>query len=387
MKNLVILGSTGSIGTQVLEIVKNQNKKYTIAALTTHSNLELFKKQIKKFNPEIVSVWEENKALELKEWIHRQQLKVKVFYGINGLIEAATYSKANLIVSSVVGAIGLEPLLAAINCKKNIALANKESLVVAGDLIMSQARKKNVHIIPVDSEHSAIFQCIKNENKAAIKRVLITASGGPFYKSKKDFSKITVEDALAHPTWVMGKKITVDSATLMNKGLEAIEAHHLFDIPYEKIDILIHPQSIVHSLVEFVDGSVLAQLSKPDMRLPIQYALSYPERNVSQVQQLDLTKIKRLDFDSPDFDRFQCLNLALKAGIAGGTLPVAMNAANEVAVHSFLDKKLNFADIPFIIEKVMSSHKINKNPSLKEILTVDLQSRKETKDLIIARCL
>jgi 1-deoxy-D-xylulose-5-phosphate reductoisomerase len=301
---------------------------------------------------------------------------------MDGLMTAAQM-ESDVVVSAVVGAIGLKPLVAAIRSRRTVALANKEALVVAGDLVMKEARRHGATILPVDSEHSAIFQCLKDESHDEVNKILLTASGGPFYRSKKSSAAITVTDALAHPTWMMGKKITIDSATLMNKGLEAIEAHHLFNVPLDRIEIVIHPQSIIHSMVEYVDGSVIAQMSLPDMRLPIQYAITYPARKPAPVQRLDLLQGVTLQFDRPDFKRFPCLGLALEAGLTGGTMPVVMNAANETAVNLFLNEKISFNDIPRIIERVMHSYSAKKNPDLDEIIAVDTEARLKAEEIVL----
>ncbi len=375
MKRIVLLGSTGSIGRQALDVVRACRSQCTITGIAARSRIDEVRRQIKEFRPRIVSLWNEKDARELRAWCRKQHVPCEVVYGPEGLIQAATFSSADLVLSSVVGAVGLPPLMAAIRAGKDIALANKEALVVAGSLVMSEVKKRGVALLPVDSEHSAIFQCLKNEPSHAVSRIILTASGGPFYRSTKNHRDITVSDALDHPTWDMGPKITVDSASLMNKGLEAIEAHHLFQLPLKQVDIVIHPQSIVHSLVEFVDHSVLAQLSWPDMRLPIQYALTYPERIPSALRPLDLIKAKCLQFDRPDFRKFKCLTLALAAGTAGGTMPAVMNAANEVAVEFFLKKMIRFSDIPKVIEKVMNGHKNKTRPALDEILAADAEAR------------
>lgn len=378
MKRITILGSTGSIGVQALDVIGRLTDQMEICGLSAYANLPLLKEQIKKYRPEVVSVWHEENAKEIKNWAKTKGIKLHVFFGLDGLVETAKYAKADIVLSSVVGSIGLKPLIAAIKSKKNIALANKEALVVAGDLIMSEAKKNKVAILPVDSEHSAIFQCLKNEDSKKIKRIILTASGGPFYKYKKAHSNIKVAEALAHPTWKMGKKITIDSATLMNKGLEAIEAHHLFNVSLDKIDIVIHPQSIVHSMVEYIDKSVIAQLSYPTMELPIQYALTYPARCDMPLKSLDLANLKKLEFDTPDFKRFPCLKLAIDAGNMGGTMPAVMNAANEKAVTLFLEGRINFTKIAKIIEKVMSLHKVISKPSLDDIFAVDLWAREQS---------
>ncbi|MHB9154062.1 MAG: 1-deoxy-D-xylulose-5-phosphate reductoisomerase [Endomicrobiales bacterium] len=382
MKNIILLGSTGSIGTQVADVLRRHRGRFRLVALAGHSNLGVMQSQIREFSPRLAAVGDRNAAGKLKEWCSANHMRTEVLSGPEGLIEAASYQPADLVVSSVVGSIGIEPLMAAIRSKKDVALANKEALVVAGELIMAEARRCGVRILPVDSEHSAIFQCLKNEDRRQVKRLLLTASGGPFYRSTKKASSISVADALAHPTWVMGRKITIDSATLMNKGLEAIEAHHLFGLRMEQIEIVIHPQSIVHSLVEFVDGTVLAQLSKPDMRLPIQYALTYPRRYPSAVETLDLAAVGHLEFAKPDFRRFPCLGLALEAGRAGGTMPAAMNAANEVAVESFLAGKIGFSSIPEVIARVMKTHRAHPRPGLKKLLETDRAARSTAGELV-----
>jgi 1-deoxy-D-xylulose-5-phosphate reductoisomerase len=382
MKRIAILGSTGSIGRQVIDVVRAQPRLLKITGLAAHSSISLIKQQIAEFRPRIASVWEEDRAEELRAWCRRNGIATRICFGREGLNEVARHPSANLVLSAVVGAIGLEPVISAIRSGKDIALANKEALVVAGDIVMAAARKRGVRILPVDSEHSAIFQCLKNEPVQCVKRIILTASGGPFYRSRVRPSSINVRTALAHPTWSMGPKITIDSATLMNKGLEAIEAHHLFAMPFKQIDIVIHPQSIVHSLVEYVDGSVIAQLSNPDMRLPIQHALLYPARCPSPVKQLDLSRIGCLEFDRPDFRRFPCLRLALDAGRTGGTMPAVMNAANEVAVKAFLNEEIKFTEIPGIIEGVMARHRVKTTPDIEDILAVDRNAREEALRLI-----
>jgi 1-deoxy-D-xylulose-5-phosphate reductoisomerase len=381
-KNIVILGSTGSIGKQALDVVSHHASKLKITGLSAFSNIGLLKEQIKKFRPRMVCAGSEKDASELARWSKNNGMSVKVVFGEKGLTKLASFGASGTVLSSVVGAAGITPALAAIKSGKTIALANKEALICAGGVITKAAKKNRVEIIPVDSEHSAIFQCLKGERPSAVKRIILTASGGPFYRSKQKFSSITAEQALKHPTWLMGPKITIDSATLMNKGLEAIEAHHLFDIPLDKITIVIHPQSIVHSLVEFMDGSVIAQMSNPDMRIPIQYALLYPERRPSQVKTLDLVARRTLEFFEPDFKRFECLGLALRARKTGGTMPAAMSAANEVAVRLFLDGKIGFDEIPAIIRRVMNSHKVKKTAGLKDILDADREARRAALKLI-----
>lgn len=385
MRNIVILGSTGSIGTQVIDVVKANRQSLKIVGLSGHSNVALLRRQIAAFKPRVASVWEETAAAELRQWCGAKGYRTKILSGIDGLTAVATEPSADMVLSAVVGSIGLQPLVAAIKQRKDIALANKEALVVAGDLIMPLARQYGVKILPVDSEHSAIFQCLNGEDDRAVARILLTASGGPFYRKRLHPSAISVARALAHPTWIMGKKITIDSATLMNKGLEAIEAHHLFSVPLDRIDIVIHPQSIVHSMVEYVDGAVIAQLSNPDMRLPIQHALLHPLRCPSPVKRLDFTKLVSLEFDRPDFRRFPCLGLALEAGRTGGTMPALMNAANEVAVHAFLNGAIGFGDIPKVIAAAVRRHAVTKKPGLDDIRAADTEGRERAREHITRR--
>jgi len=378
MKKIVILGSTGSIGTQALDVIKNLPANgYKVVGLSAYSNIGLLKRQLSRFLPQIAAVWKKNDCDALKQWCRSSRIKTRIVWGLEGLLKTARFQGANFVLSAVVGSAGIWPLFEAIKAGKQIALANKEALVIAGSLVMKAARKAKVSIIPVDSEHSGIFQCLKNEQNRFVKKIILTASGGPFYRRGGDSrKKITVQNALAHPTWKMGKKVSIDSATLMNKGLEAIEASRLFGVPLDKIEIVIHPQSIVHSLVQFIDGSVIAQLSNPDMRLPIQYALTYPERKPSRIKELSLPKIKNLEFDKPDFGRFPCLELAIKAGKTGGTMPAAMNAANEAAVAGFLKNEISFGQIPKIVKRVMDTHRNTKDPSLDQIIEADLTARK-----------
>lgn len=382
MKNISILGSSGSIGLQALNFISKTKSEFKVCGLSVCSNTEILKKQITRFKPYVVSVSNKQDAEKLQNWCDDKKYKTKVYFGKKGLIEVATIKNVNTVLSAVVGAVGLEPLIAAIDSGKNVAIANKEALVMAGGLIMKKAKEKNVSVLPVDSEHSAIFQCIGKENKKSIKRILLTASGGPFYKSNKNFKDITVEDALAHPTWKMGKKITVDSATLMNKGLEAIEASVLFGVPMDKIDILIHPQSIVHSMVEFNDGCVMAQLSNPDMTLPIQYALSYPGRTNCYIKRLNLAEVAKLEFFNPDFKKFKCLQIAYKCAKIGGTMTAVMSAANEIAVKYFLDKKIKFSEIPTVVEKVINEHKTVKSKDIKKYFLADTWARTKAEKII-----
>lgn len=378
MKYLSILGSTGSIGTQTLDIVRQFPDEFKVVGLSANKNSDLLLKQIKEFRPKAVAVMDSSKIGELKNFSSCQ-----VYSGMEGLKKIAALDEAGTIVNSLVGSVGIEPTYHAIKNKKNIALANKETLVAAGSIIMDEVKKNNIKLMPIDSEHSAIFQCLNGENIHEVKNITLTCSGGPFKNyTKEQLKNVAVKDALNHPTWSMGSKITIDSATLMNKGFEVIEAHWLYGIDYEKIKIVIHPQSIVHSLVEFQDNSVIAQLGLPDMKIPIQYALSYNKRFKSNSQALDLVKIKSLEFKEPDFEMFPCLKYAYEAGKIGGTLPAVMNAANEIAVHAFLDNKIRFLDIQRLIRKMMDGHELIKNPDLNEILEVDRKTKEETKRII-----
>lgn len=380
MKKISILGSTGSIGTQALDIVRN-NKDFKIVSLSTNTSIDLLEKQALEFKPEIVSVGRKEDAVALSEKL--SPYGIKVSYGMDGLIEVASENNADILLNSVVGMIGLKPTIKAIEAGKTIALANKETLVTGGEIVMRELEKRNVSMIPVDSEHSAIFQCLKSGRKEEIEKIILTASGGPFRgKTRSDLEKVTLKDALNHPNWEMGKKITIDSATLMNKGLEVIEAKWLFDIELEKIDVLVHPQSIIHSMVEFVDGSVISQMGVPDMRVPIQYALTYPNRTTNNVEKLNLLQSNTLTFEAPDKEVFPCLNLAIESSIKGGTLPTVLNASNEVAVDYFLKQKIKFTDIPLIVKKSMDNHKNIINPSLFDILESDRQTRQDVIEMV-----
>lgn len=377
MKHLSILGSTGSIGTQTLEIVKQHPNEFKIIGLTTNKNIELLKKQIEEFKPEAVAVMDEEKADELKT-------DVPVYKGMQGLIKIAKLSNANTVVNSLVGSIGVLPTIEAIKAKKDIALANKETLVTAGQIVMNEVKKNEVNLMPIDSEHSAIFQCLNGEDISNVNKIIITCSGGAFKNlTKHELENIKANDALKHPTWSMGAKITIDCATLMNKGFEVIEAHWLYNLAYEKIDVLLHPESIIHSLVEFHDSSVIAQLGLPDMKIPIQYALSYPKRfKNNNLTRLELKKISQLNFKEINNELFPCLNYAYKAGKTSGTLPAVMNAANEIAVKYFLQDKIRFLDIPGIIKQKMDEHKLIKNPDLDEILDVDKKVKEQVEKQI-----
>lgn len=381
MKKIVILGSTGSIGTTALRVIKKLGKDYQVLGLSADKNIDLLEKQIREFHPQVVSVMNEVAAERLKA--KSKELRVKALKGIDGLKELAVLPEANLIIFAVVGAIGLLPLLDAIRAGKTIALANKETLVIAGDIVISETKKRYVRILPLDSEHSAIFQCLHKENNKEIRKIILTASGGPFYGYTLDqLKKVTVGQALRHPQWKMGKKITVDSATLMNKGLETIEAHHLFNLPYEKIDILIHPESMIHSLVEFIDGTLRALVSLPDMRYPIQYALTYPHYVDTKLPSVDWSKVKQFTFFLPERRKFPCLDLALEAGKEGGTYPAVLNAANEIAVDSFLKNKISFLQIAEIVRQTLEKHKSVSSPNLDAILSADLWARKKAEELI-----
>jgi len=373
-RKIVVLGSTGSIGINTLRVITRLKNRFQIVALAAKENINLLEKQIRKFHPEAIALANKKSAQELRGRFKN----MKILDGEEGLIEIARLKEADLVVSAIVGASGLIPTLEAIRAGKRVALANKEALVMAGEIIMNEAHKKGVKILPIDSEHSAIFQCLKGEKGRKISRIILTASGGPFLKfSFSRLKSVTPQEALRHPTWEMGKKITIDSATLMNKGLEVIEAHHLFGIDIDRIEVVIHKEAIVHSLVEFVDGTILAHLGVPDMRLPIQYALTYPERLPNPLKRLDLSKIKSLTFQKPDTRRFPCLKLAYEAARIGGTAPAVLNATNEIAVSLFLKRKIGFIEIPEMIEKVLHRHKPIKNPTLSEILKADAWARKE----------
>lgn len=371
-KIIGILGSTGSIGTQTLEVVR-ENKDLKVAALSAGSNIELLEKQIREFHPSMAAVWDEEKAKELE--VRVADLNVKVVSGMDGLLEMAVLPEMEILVTAIVGMIGIRPTIAAIQAGKDIALANKETLVTAGHLIMPMAKEKGVQILPVDSEHSAIFQAIHGENRKSIHKLLITASGGPFRGRKRgELETVRVEDALKHPNWAMGQKITIDSATLVNKGLEVMEAKWLFDVDLDHIQVVVQPKSIIHSMVEFTDGAVMAQLGTPDMKLPIQYALYYPERRYLPGERLDFGKLKEITFEEPDMDTFLGLPLAMKASRIGGSMPTVFNAANERAVAKFLKRKIGFLDIYRIIEDAMEHHESIANPALEQILEAEAKT-------------
>ena len=369
MRKITILGSTGSIGTQTLDVVR-ENKDITVVGISAGKNIRLLEQQIREFSPRLAVVWDEEDARALQETV--RDLSVKVAWGMEGLLELASMEEADLMVTAIVGMIGLRPTIAAIQAGKDIALANKETLVTAGHLIMPLAREKGVSILPVDSEHSAIFQALHGEKKVQVRKLLITASGGPFRgRSKKELEQVTPADALKHPNWDMGQKITIDSATLVNKGLEVMEARWLFDVDLEQIQVVVQPQSVIHSMVEFCDGAVMAQLGTPDMRLPIQYALYYPDRRPLPGDRLDFWKMHELTFERPDTDTFRGLPLAMEAARAGGTMATVFNAANERAVAKFLKEEIRFLDIYEIIGETMARHRICQNPGLDEILETE----------------
>jgi len=382
-KNIIILGSTGSIGVNTLKVIRGLGRNYRVVGLAARKNTDVLVRQICEFRPAIVALSDEARRGEFERKLSRCRVKMpRVLYGNDSLVDIAKVRGANFVVCAMVGAAGLLPTLAAIESGKDIALANKEVLVIAGSIIKRTAKKRGVNILPLDSEHSAIFQCLASADRKTVSRIILTASGGPFYNySAEKMKNVSSKEALKHPTWRMGAKISVDSANLMNKGLETIEAHHLFNIGMEKIHILIHPQSVVHSMVEFIDGSVLAQMSSADMRIPIQYALTYPNRVVSGIKKLDLAEYGGLTFEKPDFEKFPCLKLAIRAGKRGGTLPAVLNAANEIAVRSFMAGRIGFSDIPVIIDSVMSGHSFLKNPALHDILETDRWARDKAEAL------
>lgn len=370
MKKIAILGSTGSIGAQTLDVVREHSDELHVVALAAGSNKERLKEQIKEFHPKLVSLSDEKKAQELKEELAGEQ--VEVVCGMEGLIEVAGADSADVVVTAVVGMMGILPTMEAIKKGKDIALANKETLVTAGHLIIPMAKEYGVSILPVDSEHSAIFQSLQGEPKAALDKILLTASGGPFRgKSAEFLETVTLEDALNHPNWSMGPKITIDSSTMVNKGLEVMEAKWLFGVDYSQIEVVIQPQSIIHSMVQYVDGAIIAQLGTPDMRVPIEYALFYPERRSLSGDRLDFSKLSQITFEKPDYKVFRGLSLAIEAGKTGGTMPTVFNAANERAVAKFLKGEIKYTDIVRSIEKCMDAHKVSAHPDLKEILATE----------------
>lgn len=379
MKQIAILGSTGSIGTQTLDVVR-VNKDIKVTALAAGSNIKLLESQIREFSPEIVCVWQKEKAEELKQNV--KDLSVKIVTGMDGLLEAAAEPQAEMVVTAVVGMIGIRPTIAAIEAGKDIALANKETLVTAGHIIIPLADKNRVKIFPVDSEHSAIFQALNGENQKEISRILLTASGGPFRgRSKEEMKHVKLEDALKHPNWKMGKKITIDSATMVNKGLEVMEARWLFGVEAEQIEVIVQPQSVIHSMVEFLDGGIIAQLGTPDMKLPIQYALYYPERRYLAGKRLDFAALRQITFEAPDMENFKGLGLAYEAMKRGGNIPTVFNAANEMAVSRFLNRSIHFLEISEIIEASMQEAAYIDAPSVEQIL----ETEQETYEFIESR--
>lgn len=380
MKKIAVLGSTGSIGTQTLDVVKTHQDFFKIEVLVANNNDELLEQQIKQFQPSIAILNDKEAYERLKA---RYVGKTKLYYGEEGLIEGATFDKIDTVVTSLMGFAGLRPTMKAIEAGKNIALANKETLVVAGDLVMRKARERNIEIMPIDSEHGALFQCLHGEDMNKVDKLLLTASGGPFRGKKiNDLKNVTVNQCLSHPTWKMGRKITIDSASLMNKGLEVIEAKQLYNVDYDKIQVVVHPQSIIHSMVQYVDGSVIAQLGSTDMRLPIQYALTYPERMECPAGKLDFWQMQDLTFEQPDTETFRGLSLAYEAGRIGGSMPCVMNAANEIAVEAFLNEQISFLDIYAIIEETMQSHITLIDPELEDLFEIDSKIRKQVKENI-----
>lgn len=380
MKNITLLGSTGSIGRQTVEVALANPDKIKIKALVAHKSDELLEEQIKALQPDLAVLSDKEAAARLAKRYHG---KTELLAGDEGVLAAATYSGADTVLASMVGYAGLRPTLAAINCGKHIALANKETLVAAGSIVMQAVADKGVHLTPVDSEHSAIFQALRGGKASEVKRLIITASGGPFRgKKRSELENVTLAQCLNHPNWSMGKKVTLDSSTLANKGLEVMEAHWLFNMPYDKIAVVVHPQSIVHSLVEFCDGSVIAQMGDPDMRLPIQYALSWPERYPYAFDQLDLVKYGSLTFEAPDLEAFPSLKIAIDCGKAGGTLPCAFNAANEEAVNAFLEGKIKYLDIPYITATVTQKHASVAAPTIEDIEAADAAARRAAQAVI-----
>ena len=372
MKKIAILGSTGSIGTQTLDVVR-ANEDLEVVGLSAGNNIDKLEEQIREFHPRLAAVWNEDAARDLA--VRVRDLDVKIVSSMDGLLELAKMEEADILVTAIVGMIGIRPTMEAIRAGKDIALANKETLVTAGHLIMPLARKMNVQILPVDSEHSAVFQAIHGEKKEQIHKLLITASGGPFRGRKTaELRKVTLEDTLKHPNWVMGQKITVDSATLVNKGLEVMEARWLFDVDLDHIQVVVQPQSIIHSMVEFEDGAVIAQLGTPDMRLPIQYALCYPDRRYLAGDRLDFRTLKQITFEEPDMETFQGLPMAIEAAEKGGSMPTVFNAANELAVKKFLQRKIGFLDIYDIIGQSMERHTLVKEPDLDQILEIEKET-------------
>ena len=379
MKKISIIGSTGSIGINTLRVVEAHSDELKVTALAAKKNAQVLYEQAKKFRPKVVCIFDTQQATWLEKKL--KPLHIKVVSGEDGLIEVSSLPDTDKVVFALVGAVGLKPIFAALQKGKSIAIANKEPLVMAGELLRRTARANAAELLPIDSEHSGLWQCLDGKRRESIKKLILTSSGGPFFNRKIDFKKVTSKQALRHPKWKMGPKITIDSATLMNKGLEVIEATNLFDVSLDQVEVLIHPEAIIHALVEFVDGSQLAQLGITDMRLPIQYALSYPKRFENCLPSLNLTEVSGFHFYKPDVKRFPCLALGYEAKRRGGTMPVVLNAANEVAVQKFLEGSLNFSMIPKVIERAMGRHRLIPNPTLNQILNVDETVRRELGDL------
>jgi 1-deoxy-D-xylulose-5-phosphate reductoisomerase len=376
-KKIVILGSTGSIGQQTLEVIRKYSNEFEVVGLSGWENTTFLKEQIKFFKPKIAVVKNEYIAKRLKKELNNLD-NIEISWGTNGLVKISTLEEANIIVVAITGIASLIPTFEAVKLGKNIALASKEAMVVAGELLVKEAKLRNAKILPIDSEHSAILQCLKNEQKDSVEKIILTASGGALYNlTETALKNISVEEALNHPTWKMGKKVTIDSATLMNKGLEVIEAKWFFNVPANKIEIVIHPQSYVHSMVQFIDGTILAQIGDHDMRVPIQYALFYPNKTINNFPRLDLTKIGQLTFKKVNFDKFPCIKLAYKALELGGTMPAVLNGANEIAVNAFLNNKISFSLIPVIIQNTMKEHKPKYNPNINDILDADYWAREK----------
>ncbi len=380
-RRIAILGSTGSVGCSALRLIGEMPDMFEVVGLTTNVNISLLEEQVDKWRPRIIAVVDEKKCSELVSAINCQE--TKVVPGLDGIVEVATFKDVDVVLSATVGASGLMPIMSAIKAGKQLAVATKEPVVIAGKLLMDEVEKRGTVLIPVDSEPNAIFQCLEGRKKESVKRIFITASGGPFRKiSKEEMAKVTPEEALAHPVWKMGRKISVDSATMINKGLEVIEAHNLFGIPFSSIHVLIHPEAKIHSMVEFIDGTVLAVMGVTDMRIPIQHALTYPERVPTPLEPINLFEIPALTFQSPDLDKFPGLRYGYDAGRAGGTMPAILNAANEVAVEAFLERKIGFLDITSLCHQVMEKHDAKPDPDLEEILDADHWARDEARKVL-----
>jgi len=382
-KKVVILGSTGSIGQQTLEVIRKYSNEFEVVGLSGWENTASLKEQISLFRPKVAVVKNEYTVRKLKKDLDNSS-DIKLLWGTEGLVKISTLEEADIIVVAITGIASLIPTFEAVKKGKKIALASKEAMVVAGELLVNEAKLRNAKILPIDSEHSAILQCLNNEQKACVEKIILTASGGALYDfTETALKNVSIEDALNHPTWKMGKKVTIDSATLMNKGLEVIEANWFFNIPVNKIEIVIHPQSYVHSMVQFIDGTILAQISEHDMKIPIQYALFYPNRTINNFSRLELTKIGQLTFKKPNFNKFPCIKLAYQALEIGGTMPAVLNGANEIAVNAFLNSQISFSAIPLIIQNTMKEHKPKYNPNISDILDADYWARERALDFCI----